>query len=187
MSGPEERWVLLRRPVADCIDRSGSFLDVGCANGYLLECCIRWTAERELSLDPYGVDLSPKLVELARRRLPQFADHFYVANSFEWVPPQKFDFVRTELVYVPAEYEKQYVEHLLRNYLKADGCLLVANYAEEHAQPERGLLPGSHPTRRILERLSELGIQAAGHKDGHDPSTGRKVRIAILRQRGIAG
>ncbi len=32
MSGPEERWILLRRPIADCIDRSGTFLDFACLN-----------------------------------------------------------------------------------------------------------------------------------------------------------
>jgi SAM-dependent methyltransferase len=95
MSGPEERWVSLRKPVADCIDRSGSLLDIGCANGYLLECCLKWTAERGISVDPYGVDLSPRLIELARQRLPRFADHFYVGNAFEWIPPRRFDFVRT--------------------------------------------------------------------------------------------
>ena len=45
-SGPEARWVALRKPVADCIDRPGRFLDVGCANGYLLECVALWTATR---------------------------------------------------------------------------------------------------------------------------------------------
>ncbi|MEE8413571.1 MAG: class I SAM-dependent methyltransferase, partial [Dehalococcoidales bacterium] len=106
MSGPENRWVSLRKPVADCIDKPGSFLDIGCANGYLLECCTRWTAERGIKIDPYGLDISPKLIELARRRLPQFASHFFTGNAFRWLPPRRFDFVRTELIYVPAEYEK---------------------------------------------------------------------------------
>src|SRR5512135_2563515 len=70
MSGPQARWDSLRRNVADCIDRSGSFLDIGCANGYLLECCLRWTEERGLGLEPFGLDLSEKLIELAKRRLP---------------------------------------------------------------------------------------------------------------------
>lgn len=52
-SGPEDRWVSLRRPVADCIDHDGSFLDIGCANGYLIECCLKWTAERGVQIDPY--------------------------------------------------------------------------------------------------------------------------------------
>src|SRR5690242_14632239 len=95
-SGPEARWVAMRKPVADCIDRAGSFLDIGCANGYLVECVMRWTAERNLAIDPWGIDLSPPLVALAQRRLPALADRFTVANAFTWSPPRRFDFVRTE-------------------------------------------------------------------------------------------
>ena len=180
MSGPEERWVSLRKPVADCIDRPGSFLDIGCANGYLLECCLRWTAQRGMRIKPYGLDISARLITLARKRLPQFADRLFAGNSFYWTPPLRFDFVRTELVYVPGEFERQYVELLLDTYLEPDGRLLIANYAEEHPNPEKGLLPGCHPTRRILERLAELGFTVAGHQDGYDPIKDRKVRVAIL-------
>jgi SAM-dependent methyltransferase len=180
MSGPEERWSALRRPVADCIDRPGTFLDIGCANGYLIECCVRWAQERGILIEPYGLDISPELAVLARRRLPQYARHIFTANAFYWVPPLKFDFVRTELVYVPGEVERQYVGHLLEHYLKTDGRLLVANYVEDHPDPAHGLLPGSYSTRHILERLAELGYNPIGYRDDYDPVKGRKVRIAIL-------
>jgi 2-polyprenyl-3-methyl-5-hydroxy-6-metoxy-1,4-benzoquinol methylase len=69
-SGPAERWVACRRPVADCVDSDGAFLDIGCANGYLLECLLARTARRGLRIEPWGLDLSGKLVAVARRRLP---------------------------------------------------------------------------------------------------------------------
>jgi hypothetical protein len=31
-----EYWEAIRRPIAECVGRSGTFLDIGCANGYLL-------------------------------------------------------------------------------------------------------------------------------------------------------
>ncbi len=127
MSGPEERWISLRKPVADCIDHLGSFLDIGCANGYFLECCLKWTAERGIKIDPYGLDLSAPLVKLARQRLPQFADHFFAGNAYFWQPIRRFDFVRTELVYVPAENERSYVERMIQFYQEPEGKLLVAN------------------------------------------------------------
>jgi SAM-dependent methyltransferase len=184
MSGPRERWVSLRKPVADCIDKSGSFLDIGCANGYLLECCIEWTAQRHITIIPYGLDLSNKLVELARQRLPQHRANFYVGNAFYWKPPKRFDFVRTELVYVPAEYEKQYIESILQNHLNPGGKLLVANYGEglPQEQLEKGIIKGSYPASDILTHLQELGFNPGSHQDGHDPVKNRKVRIAILSQ-----
>ena len=57
-----ERWITLRKPVADCIDKSGTFLDIGCANGYLLEYCVQWATERNIVIEPYGVDISDKLI-----------------------------------------------------------------------------------------------------------------------------
>jgi len=112
MSGPQQRWISLRKPLADCLHRSGAFLDIGCANGYPLECLVGWAAGRGLQIDPYGVDISARLVELARLRLPRYADHFFTANAFDWIPPLRFDFVRAELVHVPAEYKRAFVDHL---------------------------------------------------------------------------
>lgn len=180
MSGPEERWISLRKPVADCIDCSGSFLDIGCANGYLIECCLRWTAERGLTIDPYGLDVSAPLLDLARARLPQFADHFFLGNAFYWTPPRRFDLCRTELVYVPADWERAFVQHLLDHYVQPGGRLLVANYAEQHPHPEQGLTPENYPTTRILDRLADLGFPTSDYRDGYDPIKDRHVRVAIL-------
>ena len=64
--GSEELWTAARKPVADCIESSGSFLDIGCANGYLLECTLKWTSEKNLEITPYGLDISEKLIEMAK-------------------------------------------------------------------------------------------------------------------------
>jgi SAM-dependent methyltransferase len=182
MSGPEERWICLRKAVAECIDKSGSFLDIGCANGYLLECCQKWNYSRDIIIEPYGIDISPKLIELAKNRLPQHADNFIVANAFYWIPSKQFDFVRTELVYVPAEYEKQYIEFLLDHYINPGGKLLIANYLEDHPHPEKTIISGSHPTNNILNRLTELGFKATDYKDVFDTVKNRKTRVAVLTQ-----
>jgi SAM-dependent methyltransferase len=187
MSGPLDRWVSLRKPVADCMDKPGSFLDIGCANGFLLECCVKWTAERNIKIEPYGLDISEKLVELAKNRLPQYMDHFYVGNALTWIPQERYDFIRTELVYVPDEYEKQYVEFLLKNYLNPGGKLLAANYGEGLTRQdiERGIIKGSHATSDIMERLEELGFSPIGHKDGYDPIKSRRIRVAILDRKSL--
>jgi SAM-dependent methyltransferase len=127
-SGPEERWVACRKPIADCIDKSGSFLDIGCANGYLLECILKWTAARNLNITPYGLDLSEKLVELAKQRLPEYKQNIYTGNGWLWHNPVRFDFVRTEIVYVPEHLQMRYIERIIGTYLKDRGKLLLAEY-----------------------------------------------------------
>jgi len=182
MSGPFERWRALRKPVADCMNRDGSFLDIGCANGYLLECCVVWAAERGVRTQPFGVDLSEALVGLARERLPEYQDNFWAANACTWKPPRRFTFVRTELYYAPAEMEGEYVRHLLAHYVEPGGKLLIASYGEGRPDPEHGLLPGQQPTRFLLERLETLGITVSGYQDGFDTVTpkGWQMRVAIV-------
>jgi SAM-dependent methyltransferase len=182
-SGPEDRWTSLRKPVADCIDKPGSFLDIGCANGYLLECCLKWTTERNIRIEPFGLDFSEKLLGLARKRLPQYTNNFFLGNALTWIPPRRFDFVRTELVYVPAEYEKRYIEFILKNHLNPGGKLLVANYGESltEQEMERGIFKGQHATDNILHHLNELCFNPVQYQDGYDPIKGRKIRVAILQ------
>ncbi len=123
-----EHWEALRRPIADCIEQSGAFLDIGCANGYLLECVLRWTAEWGVAIEPYGLDFSEKLVALARQRLPSYADHLFVGNAWDWTPPRTFDYVRTELVYVPEPLYTVYISRVLDEFVSPGGKLLVAEY-----------------------------------------------------------
>src|SRR3712207_1029579 len=40
--GDAELWRQAREPVLDCVDGDGTFLDVGCATGHLMECLARW-------------------------------------------------------------------------------------------------------------------------------------------------
>jgi SAM-dependent methyltransferase len=181
-SGNEERWVALRRPVADAIDRSGTFLDIGCANGYLAESVVRWCAERGISVEPHGVDLSPRLVELARSRLTQWRDRFEVGNALEWMPPRMFDFVRTELLYVPGDDQARYVRHLLENVVAPGGALLVANYLEGSEDVRGRYVEGADPTIAIVPHLLALGYSPERHCDGFDPVKGRRVRVAVVRR-----
>ena len=179
-SGPYERWESLRKPIADCIDKNGTFLDIGCANGYLLECCLGWTAERGVQIEPFGADFSSPLIALARERLPAYRDNFWVANAFTWQPPRRFTFVRTCLVYAPAEHEQAYIQHVLTHFVEPGGRLLITNYGEDSDNPEHGLLPGQRPTRFLLDRLQTLGISVSHYKDGFDPIKGRKMRVAVV-------
>ncbi len=136
-SGSGEGWELSRSHIAEAIDRHGSFLDIGCANGYLLECLPRWTSH---ALDRYGLDIAPELVELARSRLPELADRLWVGNALHWEPPHRFTYLRTGLEYVPRRRRRELVERLL------GWCerLIIGVFNEEvHARPTEELLRSS--------------------------------------------
>jgi SAM-dependent methyltransferase len=124
-TGTFEDWEWSRSHIADAVERDGTFLDVGCANGYLMECLPRWTPFR---VEPYGLEISPALAELARTRLPQWADRIFVGNVRGWEAPREFDVVRTGLDYVPAPRRAELIERLL-----SYGARLVIGVFNEHS------------------------------------------------------
>jgi SAM-dependent methyltransferase len=147
-----ERWEQTRRCIADAIHRDGDFMDVGCANGLLLETLIGWAAERGHAIRPYGIDFIPELVELARRRHPRAArDAFDVANAFYWRPGRQYDWVRTNLEYVQ---ERDWPEFLQRQYELAvveGGRLIVCAYGSNR-----------EPARDVATIVEKLGYRPAG-------------------------
>src|SRR5262249_46275243 len=88
-TGDDASWTRARGLIADAVDRPGTFLDVGCASGYLMECMARWA--RWAPLEPYGLDIAPELAALARQRLPAWADRIFAGNAIDWSPPHRFD------------------------------------------------------------------------------------------------
>jgi SAM-dependent methyltransferase len=158
-AGPEERWIKCRKPVAQCVDKSGSFLDIGCANGYLLECLMRWVSEQGPTIVPYGLDISERLVHLARQRLPQYASNFFVGNAWYWNPHLRFDFVRSEMNIVPEQLQKEYVTSLLEKFVLPAGRLLITEYRSSQDDFSR---------KWTDEYLDEWGLKAACVKSGFD-------------------
>jgi SAM-dependent methyltransferase len=110
-NGDAANWERSRSLLGDAIDRGGTFLDVGCANGYLMESLPRWTTH---TIEPYGLDISPALAALARERLPAWADRIWVGNARAWEPPTRFTYIRTGLEYAPPAARRDLVVHLLR-------------------------------------------------------------------------
>ncbi|MDQ3733536.1 MAG: SAM-dependent methyltransferase [Actinomycetota bacterium] len=130
-SGDQTRWEQARRLLVDGLPGSCSFLDVGCANGHLLESLVDWAAEDGMVVEPSDVEISAALADLARVRLPQWAHRIWTANILGWAPPQQFDVVRTGLDYVPTSRRPDLVAHVLRHVLKPGGRLVVGAYNEE--------------------------------------------------------
>jgi SAM-dependent methyltransferase len=158
--GGAERWRAERSPVLDAIESDGDVLDVGCANGYLLECLIAWGAERGLALTPFGVDIGLQLVAEAKRRLPEYADNFWVANAWDWRPPRRFRYVYTLYDNVPVELLAPYVQRLLERVVAPGGRLIVGAYGSR----SRGTPPFD-----IAGFLEEAGFDVTGRTTAGEP------------------
>src|SRR5262245_20232714 len=99
-----------------------------------MESLARWGAAKNLVIEPYGLDISPELAELARTRLPHWRDRIYVGNALDWTPPRRFDFVRTGLEYVPRRRQRDLVQHLLDVAVADSGRLIVGVNNEERGR-----------------------------------------------------
>jgi 2-polyprenyl-3-methyl-5-hydroxy-6-metoxy-1,4-benzoquinol methylase len=151
--GSPEEWRAGREPITDAVDRDGTFLDVGCANGLLMDSVHAWCAERGIAVEPYGLDIAPGLVTHARERLPQWADRIWLGDASTWVHPDgmRFDFVHTLLNAVPRRRRAELVRHGLQELVRPGGRLLVSYY-----------IRSAEHDRTAAEQLQDLGFEVAG-------------------------
>ena len=131
--GGTQRWRTEREPILNAVKGDGDFLDVGCANGYLLECLMQWSNQRGITLTPFGLDISPKLVSLARNRLPKYKSNFFVGNAWSWQPPRRFRYVYSVYDCVPDEFLEEYSHRLLARVVEPGGRLILGAYAAGRA------------------------------------------------------
>ena len=68
--GTSARWKAARGAIAHAIDGPGTLLDVGCANGLLMESLASWSPH---AIEPYGIDFGLR---------DPFGNHIRVAQMF---------------------------------------------------------------------------------------------------------
>ena len=173
--GDAERWEALRRPCVAGVDKDGTYLDIGCANGVLLECAAKWSAQAGHRIEPFGLDHSQALAAMARTRLGVGADRIFVGDALKWEPPRRFDYVRTELVYVPGAQRRPYIERLASEFLAPQGRLIVASYGS------RGGVPAAE---RVGDLLREWGFSVEGEAEAKDTLSDKTLtRVAWVAPR----
>lgn len=160
-SGGAKRWREERQPILEAVDTDGEFLDLGCANGYLLECLIKWASVRSISLTPYGLDQGTKLIELARKRFSEYRDNFYAGNAWDWKPPMKFRYVYTLYDCVPLNFLEEYIRRILQRMVCEGGRLIVGAY---------GSRSQDIPPFDVEGFLKSAGFSPEGKTSGGNPA-----------------
>jgi len=168
--GDERHYVFSHLPIIEAIYKDGTFLDVGCANGYLCEKVHGWAAAIGFDVQVFGVDISEGLLELARRRLPQWHDHFYLGNTFFWKPEHKFDYLHIGgLGQVPEDDELKFFNHLMDHYL-ADGGRLILGPTWSDSDDSR---------YKGVQKLLDSGIIPTGYIEKTHYNNPNRLRRAI--------
>jgi SAM-dependent methyltransferase len=169
--GGAERWRAEREPILEAVSEPGDLLDVGCANGLLLECLVAWAGQRGVRVAPYGLDQSAALVALAQARLPAHASHFFVGNAWSWQPPRRFRYVNSLIDVVPDTYLRACLGRLAERFVEPGGVLILGSY---------GSVSRGRPPVDVSQRLAAFGYRVAGQSHG---GSGPTVRFAWIRTR----
>ena len=123
--GDATLWREARELLLDAVPTDGSFLDIGCATGHLMECLVVWGQERGVRLRVSGLELNPALAAEARRRLPDWAPEVHTGNVSDWRPPKRYTYVRTGLEYAPTARGPALIRRLLEDVVAPQGRLIV--------------------------------------------------------------
>ena len=156
-SSGRERWVAERSPLVDGIASDGEFLDVGCANGLLAQDVVAWAAGAGFRMTPFGVDLGPGLVALARQRLPVVADNFVAADAWTWEPGRRWDYVYSILNCAPKTLWCDWLSRLA-GWVEPGGRLIVGFYGSR----SRGIVPED-----VGAVMGRCGFRVAGESFGN--------------------
>jgi len=173
--GGAARWRTEREPILDGVTTDGDILDVGCANGYLLECLLGWGRERGQRLIPHGVDRSAPLVERARARLPEFAGNMHVGDAWSWVPPRRYRYVYALYDCVPVDYLDEFIGRLVDGAVADGGRLIFGAYGSRSRSEQPFDVSGF---------LASHGWRVSGRSTGGSPVTSL---FAWVDKRAVAG
>lgn len=168
--GDEYHYAFSHLPIIEAIYKNGTFLDVGCANGHLMEMVNKWAYAVGFDLQMFGVDISEGLLELAQTRLPQWHDRFYLGNAFFWKPKQKFDYIHIGgLGGVPEDDELMFFNHLMQNYLVDGGRLILGPV----------WCDGSDFRFKSVKKLLDSGITPNGYVEKTHYKNSNRLRRAV--------
>lgn len=144
-------WRSKRQHLAIPMDADGDWLDVGCANGHLLATLPAWAAERGVRIEPHGLELLPRVADLARSLHPALADRIWTGSVMTWDPPRRFRYVTVLDDAVPPDGLGDLVARVIGLFVSAGGRAIVSSYTDRDAEP-----------RHLVADLDAAGYPPAG-------------------------
>ncbi len=151
-SGTFEAWEQRKAFIASATHKDGSFLDIGCGNGFLIKCLQEWS---EHTLIPYGIDINTQYVEIAKELFPKHQQNFTVldinniSNLTKNLPGQ-YDFVFYSNNWsqnAPYQREVERINSLVE-YVNPGGRLIIGFYSQNKDN-----------NLQAVEALQSLGIK----------------------------
>lgn len=135
-SGTFAAWEKRKAFIASAINKNGSFLDIGCGNGFLLRCLQEWSQH---NIIPFGIDVNEAMIDDAKELFPDNTDNFAVLdiaridNLNKCLPTHKFDFVFTSNAWSNSQVgqdDKKMLDKLI-TLINPGGRLIVGFYHED--------------------------------------------------------
>lgn len=147
--GSQEEWEHQRRWIADAIDRDGTILDIGCANGYLLKSLEQWS---DHELEPFGVDVDDRSIKAFKELFPDKEANFALLSdeSAKDDFPSEFDLVYWN-VWDDSDFDQENAKNILKKaqeLTSAGGRIILGFYHPDRAENERK-----------IQQLEKMGIK----------------------------
>jgi alkylated DNA repair protein alkB family protein 8 len=147
--------------IADYVEDGDKILDYGCGNGRLLEIL------GDKNIEYTGVDASQKLIDLAKKKYPQFSQNFHKISSSNSLPLQDNYFNKIISIAVFHHFPEKYAEEMAKELfriMKTQGKIIVTVWNLEQERFEGYMKKGSRdlyiPFRdnegRVFERYHRL-------------------------------
>jgi hypothetical protein len=149
----EGPWRAKRQHLVVPMDADGTWLDVGCANGHLLVTLPVWASERGFTIEPHGLELLPRVAELARALHPELAHVIWTGSVMTWTPPMRFRYVTAVDDAVPHDRLGALVDRLLDDFVAPGGRLVLSSYTNADRSPRplfHDLAAAGHPPDGVI-------------------------------------
>ena len=146
--------------ILEAVYHEGTFIDIGAANGHLIETLDAWMRCTGVQVEFYGLEISQSLYDLARKRMPSFESRLFLGNALDWNPPFQFDYVYSMILPdIPDELKNRFLANLYNNILKPGGRMILGpwnNPELERVLAQAGYTPDGYCEKTVPGNMQEI-------------------------------